>query len=109
MLRDAQAAPPARRGVDVVTYSAAIAACRNAGEWKQALSLMEVTRIPKVPVVRQGSKQLCRRMSLTSMTSSPDPKINVCKLKKNGSLNPVSNPMAYQEVWSVYIVYTAIS
>lgn len=43
LLRDAQAAPRARRGVDVVTYSAAIAACRNGGEWKQALSLMEVT------------------------------------------------------------------
>lgn len=48
MLRDALAAPPARRGVDVVTYSAAIAACRNGGEWKQALSLMEVTVVFRV-------------------------------------------------------------
>lgn len=39
LLRDAQKVSP---GVDVVTFSAAVAACRNGGEWQQALSLMEV-------------------------------------------------------------------
>ena len=52
LLRDAQEVsrstgsrgkgPGQHRGPDVVTFSAAVAACRNGGEWQQALSLMEV-------------------------------------------------------------------
>lgn len=46
LLRDAQdvstKGQEQHRGPDVVTFSAAVAACRNAGEWQQALSLMEV-------------------------------------------------------------------
>ncbi|CAM9221077.1 unnamed protein product [Ectocarpus fasciculatus] len=43
LLRDAQrvSSPGQRRGVDVVTFSAAVAACRDGGEWRQALALME--------------------------------------------------------------------
>lgn len=39
LLRDAQSGSA---GVDVVTFSAAVAACRNGGEWREALALMEV-------------------------------------------------------------------
>lgn len=43
LLGDAKAAiSRGGREADVVTYSAAVAACRNAGEWQQALSLTEV-------------------------------------------------------------------
>lgn len=44
LLRDAQrvSSPGQRQGVDVVTFSAAVAACRDGGEWRQALALMEV-------------------------------------------------------------------
>ncbi len=44
LLRDAQKVSPGGRrgGADVVTYSAAMAACRKGGEWRQALSIMEV-------------------------------------------------------------------
>lgn len=46
LLRDAQKVSTGGRrgGPDVVTYSAAVAACRNGGEWRQALSIMEVRR-----------------------------------------------------------------
>lgn len=39
LLRDAQSVSA---GVDVVSFSAAVAACRNGGEWQQALALTEV-------------------------------------------------------------------
>lgn len=42
MLRDAQKAS-APGVVDVVTYSAAVTACRASGEWQQALELLEVS------------------------------------------------------------------